>query len=100
MTSKYEYLEHRRNPDDIPDKAVERFSSKDIQQYGFGDLFWVAIQLHPSQIPMCHRCLASFESDKALIQNKSVHCNKNCLWYDWFQQKRQNQHIQHISHKR
>lgn len=59
----------------------------------FATYFWKHIQRYPSNIPECTRCLEDNKRFTGLVNTNmeddfESNCNRYCLWYDWFDYKR------------
>lgn len=62
-------------------------------QNEYGEYFWKNIQRFPSNIPECTRCTEDTKKFfNALTNNREKEfkpdCSKYCLWYKWFEYKR------------
>jgi hypothetical protein len=60
-----------------------------------GYCYWTGIV--PEQVPECRQCASDLDSLTAAVRNVMVDgatieftpkCKKNCLWFDWFQDRR------------
>lgn len=83
--SKEEYLESKTTKYICPNHCKKPLTC--------GSCFWNAIQLPPTNIPMCKVCIADTKMYEELLLNKKekgfkANCCKHCLWWDWFDHKR------------
>ena len=92
--SKYEYLESRLKIDECVNYCTE-YSDILKKTIMCGKCFWKTVTLPYDFIPECSTCKKDMDNFKNKFNEVSatltmqIECGKNCLWYDWFDNKRQ-----------
>jgi hypothetical protein len=87
-SGKEHYLQYKIKDNDIDTDNKESENEKDFAIY-----FWNNIQKYPNNIPECSRCI---KDNKKLLElmNSNMEkdfkpkCTRYCLWYEWFDYKR------------
>ena len=91
--NKYDYLESKLRVEECPNMCLE-YGEVLRKEITCGICFWRNVTLRYEMIPECSRCLRDIENCKnKLKSNESIiylqeECSNNCLWYDWFDNRR------------
>ena len=91
MDEKHIYLWNLFKPNT---DGLENMSKFNRVKYDINTGWWNDVCLKPSEIPECSACKNDFTSYKSLkaenkLKDYKDSCSKFCLWYDWFQAKKQ-----------
>jgi hypothetical protein len=92
--SKYEYLESKLKIEECDNFCTE-YSVILKKNIMCGKCFWRNVTLPYDMIPECSICKKDMENFKNKFNegissiNMQLECSIHCLWYDWFDSKRQ-----------
>ena len=93
--NKYEYLESKLKIEESCPKMCKEYSEI-LGEIICGVCFWKNIIIPYENIPECLRCCNDMEKFKNKLKSSEniislkLECSKHCLWFDWFNSKRNN----------
>jgi hypothetical protein len=91
--NKYDYLESKLKVEECPNMCLE-YGEVLRKEIACGICFWRNVTLQYEMIPECSRCLRDMENCKSKLKSNELiiylqeECSNNCLWYDWFHNRR------------
>lgn len=95
--NKEEYLKLKAYIGKCSNNCIEKRIEYNLPKLQCGTCFWNAVQLPIHKIPECSRCIIDTKKYKELLKNNKEKefkptCCKSCLWWDWFENKRNSKH--------
>ena len=93
--SKTDYLSKKILTEPCINNCIEKRIQYNLPLLQCGICFWNNVQLPKNKIPECSRCIMDTKNYGELLNQKKEKdvkhlCSKNCLWWDWNENKRKN----------